>query len=151
MISQYIKKEFCIMNLNSSTKEEAIGEIVLCLVSSGKIKNKKKFTEDILKREKLGSTGIGFKVALPHARTEAAHDFVLAFGRSLSGIDFGSLDGEKASLVFLMGANPNELSLYLRLLAELSQLIMKDSFRQELLSASSSGEVIEIFKKFDLT
>ncbi|MCM8831875.1 MAG: PTS sugar transporter subunit IIA [Candidatus Omnitrophica bacterium] len=148
-ISDYLKNDFCVMNLVSKTKEDAIREISTNLQKSGKINDLEKFISDILEREKLGSTGIGYNIAIPHSRTEAVDGFVIGFGRSIEGIDFKSLDGEKVNLIFLMGANPKELNMYLRLLAELSRFLIDNSFRKALLSASSPQEIIEIFKKFE--
>lgn len=137
------------MELGVRTKQDAVRKIVTNLAVSGKIKDKDKFISDILERESLGSTGIGHKVAIPHARTETVTNFVIGFGRSPEGIDFNSIDGETVNLIFLMGANPQELNLYLRLLAELSRLLMESSFRRELLSIKDSEEVIEVIKKFE--
>ncbi|MDP2923184.1 MAG: PTS sugar transporter subunit IIA [Candidatus Omnitrophota bacterium] len=148
-ISDYLKKEFCIMSLKATTKEGAIREIASCLTNNGKICDKESFINEILKREVLGSTGIGHKVAIPHARTEVVNGFAIGFGRSLGGIDFNALDGEKVNLIFVMGANPQELNLYLRLLAELSKLLMENSFRRELLVVKTAEEVIELIRKFE--
>jgi len=148
-ISDYLKEEFCIMELKSKTKEDAIREIVEVLNKSGKIKDIDKFMRDILDRESLGSTGIGHNVALPHARTEAVGEFLIGFGKSIKGIDFKSLDGEPVNLIFLMGTNPNDLNLYLRMLAELSKCLMENSFRKSLFAANSPKEIINIFKTFE--
>jgi PTS system fructose-specific IIC component len=75
--------------------------------------------------------------------------FAISFGRSKEGIDFKALDGDRVNLIFLMGANPSELNLYLRLLAELSRLLMENSFRRELLSANTGEEVVDIIKKYE--
>lgn len=148
-ISDYLKKEFCIMELKATTKDGAIREIASCLTNNGKIKDREKFISEILKREALGSTGIGHKVAIPHARTEVVEGFAIGFGRSQAGIEFEALDGEKVNLIFVMGANPKELNLYLRLLAELSKLLMENSFRRELLLAKDVETVIESVKRFE--
>lgn len=137
------------MGLKASKKEAAIREIALSLVPSGKVKETDKFIGDILEREKLGSTGIGNGVAIPHSRTEAVEGIVMAFGRSPAGVEFKALDGAPVSLIFLMGTNPKELNVYLRFLAELSRLLMGASFRQELMAAAGQEEVINIFRKFE--
>lgn len=148
-ISDYLKKEYCILDLKSSTEEGAIREIAEALGESAGIKDKEKFINDILERERLGSTGIGNRVAIPHSPTEAVDDFVIAFGRSKEGIDFNSIDGEKANLIFLMGTNPRELDLYLKLLAKLSKLLIEEPFRKELILATTPEEIIGIFLKFE--
>lgn len=148
-ISEYLKKEYCVMDLKAVKKEDAILEISSSMAVSGNITDKGRFAKDILDRESLGSTGIGKNVAIPHSRTNAVTCFVIGFGRSREGIDFKSLDSEKVNLVFLMGANPAELNLYLRLLAELSRLLMENAFRRELLLAQSAEAVIEVFKRYE--
>jgi fructose-specific phosphotransferase system IIA component len=148
-ISDYLKKEHCLMELGATTKDNAIRELANQLAQNGKIKDKERFIRDILERESLGSTGIGHRVAIPHSRTEVVEGFAIAFGRSKEGIDFKALDGEKVNLIFLMGANPQELNLYLRLLAELSRLLMENSFRRELFLAADADEIIQIIKKYE--
>jgi fructose-specific phosphotransferase system IIA component len=148
-ISDYLKQEFCIMNLKASTKQDAIKEISDLLSTSGKVKDSDKFVKDILERESLGSTGIGHKIAIPHSRTDAVESFIIGFGRSAKGINFNALDGDTVNLIFLMGANPGELNLYLRLLAELSRFLMENSFRKALLEATSVEEIVNIFKRFE--
>ncbi|MBN3040820.1 MAG: PTS sugar transporter subunit IIA [Candidatus Omnitrophica bacterium] len=149
LVSQYLKEKFCILELGSDTKEGAVREIADKLESTNKITNKEKFIDDVLEREHLGSTGIGNSIGIPHARTDSVKGFVMGFGRSSKGIEFKALDGVRVKLIFLMGADPGELNLYLRILAELSKLLMDQSFRDALLSASSEAEIIKILKKFD--
>lgn len=148
-VSNYLKEKNCFLEIEAKTKEEAIKYLVEKLEANGDISGKEQFVKDILEREGLGSTGIGNNVAIPHARTSSVKEFVIAFGRSSEGIDFEALDGQKVNIVFLMGANPKQLNLYLRLLAELSKLLMNESFRQQLLSARSAKEVIDIVKNFE--
>lgn len=149
VVSDYLKDKFCVMDLKALDKAGAVKEIAEKLDKSGKLINKGKFVKDVLEREALGSTGIGNSVGIPHARTDAVKGFVIGFGKSAEGINFEALDGEKVNLVFLMGADPGELNLYLRILAELSKLLMNSAFRQALISTGSEAEVIEIIKKFE--
>lgn len=148
-ISEYLKKEFCIMDLKSVTRDDAIREIAALLARSGKIRDEARFIADILEREKLGSTGIGNKVAIPHSPTESVDEFVIVFARSRQGIDFHSIDGDAVNLIFLMGTNPQELNLYLKLLAKLSKLLIEGSFRRELLSVATAEEAVATFTRFE--
>lgn len=148
-VSSYLKESFCIMNLESQDKEGAIKELAQKLNLSGNILDEDRFIKDVLERETLGSTGIGHNVGIPHARTTAVRGLVIGFGRSLSGIDFNALDGKKVNLIFLMGANNKELNLYLRVLAELSKLLMDSAFRQALMVASNPNDVIKVVKQFE--
>ncbi len=149
VVSNYLKEQYCVIGLTSQDKKRAIAEIAQKLSASGKVTNKEKFVSDVVEREELGSTGIGKNVGIPHARTDAVKGFVIGFGKSDSGIEFAALDGEKVNLIFLMGADPSELNLYLRILAELSKLLMNSSFRQALVSATTPKEVVETVKKFE--
>lgn len=148
-VSEYLKEKFCIMDLQADNKEGAVKEITQKLVDSGKLIDPKKFISDVLERESLGSTGIGNNVGIPHARTDAVKGFIIGFGKSNAGLEFKSLDGEKVNLIFLMGADPGELNLYLRILAELSKLLMNNNFRQELIAAKTEADIISIVKKFE--
>ncbi len=148
-VSDYLKAKFCLMDLKAANKEDAVKELAKCLSSSGKLLKEDKFVNDVLERESLGSTGIGNNIGIPHARTDAVKGFVIAFGKSTEGIEFKALDGEKVNLVFLMGADPAELNLYLRILAELSKLLMNATFRKELIAAKSEADVITTIKRFE--
>jgi len=148
-LTDFLKPEFCIMDLKSSSKEKAIAELAAVLEGSGKVKDKEDFIKHIMERERLGSTGIGNHVAIPHAPTQSVDGLVVAFGRSRHGLDFQSLDGEEVNLVFLMGTNPQELTVYLKLLAVLSKLLNSRQFREEFMSADSAELAIEVLRKFE--
>ena len=137
------------MELHTGDKQEVIRQLAEKMSMSGAIVDGEKFIKDVLGREVLGSTGIGNGIAIPHARTEAVKGFVIGFGRSREGIDFSALDNEPVKLIFLMGASHKELNLYLRMLAELSKLLMNSSFRNELLSAGTAHDVVQIIRKFE--
>ncbi|MDP8259961.1 MAG: PTS sugar transporter subunit IIA [Candidatus Gygaella obscura] len=145
-IVEYIKKDCLVMDLKSTAKEEAVNEIVSCFDSES-IKNKKLFIKEILQREEEGSTGIGFGVAIPHARADQVKDFVIGFGRSREGIEFNSIDKNKVHIVFVLGANPNYMSLYLRMLAELAKYLMYEDVREKLLAAENVDDVLGVFNK----
>ena len=150
-ISDYLTKEACIIDLKASTKEEAIRELVYALNPSGKIKDLEDFIKHILERENLGSTGIGNRIAIPHSPTQSVEGMVIAFGRAPRGIDFQSLDGEEVNSIFLMGTNPADLNIYLKLLATLSKLLNDRLFREEFAKANTSEDIIEVFKKYEKT
>ncbi len=149
VVSDYLREKFCRVDLQATDKEDAIKELAEVLNAGGKTIDQEAFIRDVLEREELGSTGIGNNVGIPHARTKAVKGFVIAFGRSTSGIEFKALDGERVNLIFLMGADPGELNLYLRILAELSKLLMNGAFRETLISATSAAEVIAAVKRFE--
>ncbi|MFH1771862.1 MAG: PTS sugar transporter subunit IIA [Candidatus Omnitrophota bacterium] len=148
-VSDHLKEDFCIMDLQAQDKEAAIREIAGNLRASGKIVDGDNFIKAVIEREGLGSTGIGHNVAIPHARTDTVKGFVIGFGRSKKGIEFNALDGQPVTLIFLMGADLRELNFYLRVLAELSKLLMSNSFRSELMEAQAPQEIIKIIRKFE--
>jgi PTS system fructose-specific IIC component len=143
-ILDLLRADFCIMDIKSSDREGAIREMVAALPDSGKILDKARFIRDLLERERLSSTGIGQGVAIPHCPSEGVEGIVIAFARSRTGIDFGSIDGNKVNIVFLIGTNPKEINLYLTVLAKLSKLLIKESFRKELLAAKNGQEILAI-------
>jgi len=134
------------LDLEEKNKTKLITALADLLAKSGKLKNKKSFLRSILKREKLGSTGIGNGVAIPHAKSSATKDFALAFARSRKGVDFGALDGERVYLFFMFASQLEPIGEHLKLLAKISYII-KDKFLVELLKrAEDAEEVIKIIR-----
>ncbi len=147
-ISDYLKEEHIVLDLKVDSKKDAIKQIAQLLEGEKKITDFKKFVEDIYDREKLSTTGIGSGIAIPHSRSNSVNDFVIAFGRVPEGVDFDSLDNKPAKLIFLMGT-PEEKGLqnYLQILARLTRLLKKESFKQDILNAAVPQDIINIFKK----
>lgn len=147
-LTDYLKEGRILINLKASNKKEAILELFNLLKDSKEVVNSEDFLRDIMERESLNTTGINNNIAIPHARTEAIRGFIMAFGRSSDGVDFNSLDNKPAKLIFLMGT-PKEkgISFYMRILAYLSRLLRNEYFREALLKASSSNEILKEFKK----
>jgi len=149
-ISDYLKEDMICLNLKATGKEEAIRELGGFIRKAKEITNYEMFHKDVLEREKLTTTGIGEGVAIPHARTDAVSGFVIAFGKSEKGVEFDSLDGKRAKLLFLMGTPKTAgLDEYLVLLAHLTRLLKQQSFRESLLKAESPAEIIDIFKNLE--
>lgn len=147
--TDFLSKEYCLMNLKAQTKEEAIRELAAVLNNMGKVRDYEDFIKHVMEREKLGSTGIGNRVAIPHTPTNSVEGLVVVFGRSSAGIDFQSVDGEEVNSIFLMGTNPQDLNIYLKLLATLSKLLNDRTFREEFMRADTAEEVIEVFKRHE--
>jgi len=144
-ISALLKEKHISLDLQETEKKEVLTELVELIAGS----KKKILLKSVLEREKLGSTGIGGGVAIPHAKTEAVKNFVLAFGRKNEGVDFGALDGEKTYLFFVFASPKNEVENHLKILAEISRLV-KDKFTVELLKkADSKDKVMKIIKEME--
>lgn len=149
-IGDYLKEERILINLKAHNKEESIKEISRVLKDAKEIVDFNAFLKDVFEREKLGTTGIGDGIAIPHTRTDSVKDFVIAFGRSSEGVEFNSLDGKPAKLIFLMGTHKEkDLSNYLKTLAHLTRLLKHEFFRSSLLKASSPKEIVDAFKKIE--
>ena len=101
----------------------------------------------LIEREKLGSTGIGKGVAIPHAKTDAADRLTIAFGISKDKIDFKSLDNESVNIFFVFASPMKDSQVYLKVLARISRLIREEEFRNELLACKTPAEVIECINK----
>lgn len=147
-IGELLKKDRINLNLQARDKEGVIRELASLFQDIPEMVDLQGFINDVFERERLNPTGIGNGVAIPHARTDNVKDFVIAFGRSTEGIDFEAMDGKPVNLFFLMGT-PKEkgLNAYLKILARLTRLLQKESFRAELLQASTPEEIIEVFLK----
>lgn len=134
------------LSLKSTEKGEVIDELINVLVNNGAISDREQFKKDILKREEEGCTGIGFGIAIPHAKSAGVKFPRVAFGLSKSGVDYESIDGTQAHLFFMIAVNSGENDLHLKALANLSRLLMHGDFRQQLLNAKSPAEVLEIIR-----
>lgn len=147
--TDFLTKESCIMDLKAAGKETAIRELADMLTQQGRVRDEEDFIKHVLEREMLGSTGIGNRVAIPHCPTQSVRGVVVAFGRSKQGIDFQSSDGCEVNHIFLMGTNPQDLSVYLKLLAALSRLLNDRVFRQDFAAAATADDLIAVFKKHE--
>jgi fructose-specific phosphotransferase system IIA component len=149
-IGDYLKEDRILLNLKARTKQDSIKELATLLKGAEEVVDFDTFLKDVFEREKLGSTGIGDGIAIPHARSDAVKDFVIAFGKSVEGVEFESLDGKPAKLIFLMGTHKErKLDSYLEILAHLTRLLKHESFREALLGASTPAAVIDEFKKVE--
>ena len=106
----------------------------------------KRFLEDVFERERLGSTEIGDEIALPHARTDAVNQLIIAIGRSNRGVECESPDGRKVKLFFLMGTPQGSVSHYLQILAQLTRLLKRSALKEQLLEAQDRESFLTLFK-----
>lgn len=147
-LSNLLKDKYINLALKGHTKRKLLEELVDFVAQSGKIKDKKAILREIMKRENLGSTGIGYGVAIPHAKVQKARGFVLVLGRHEGGIDFGALDGAKTHLFFMLVSPKDEVGNHLKILAEISRLV-KDKFIVESLKrAKDKKEIIKIITAY---
>ena len=132
------------LNVNVSTKEEAIDHLVDLMDRSGKLSNRKLFKEKVLFRETQFTTGIGEGIAIPHAKTNAVKEAGLAAMIVKNGVDFDSLDGKPAYLFFMIAASDKENNVHLDALARLSAMLMDEVFRNRLMQAETTTEFLKL-------
>lgn len=148
-ITELLTKETILLTMKANTKLDAVDELVSVLVGAGKITDRTTFKNAILKREEQSTTGVGDGIAIPHAKTSVVKEAAIVFGRSLSGIDYESLDGQPAHLFFMIAAPEGANNTHLEALARLSTILMKADAREKLQSAKNEDEVLEIINSYD--
>lgn len=134
----------------ANSKEEAIIQLVDLMVENENINDKEAYKQAVLKREKEGTTGIGEGIAIPHGKTEAVEKPGLAAMIIPDGVDFKSLDGNPAKLLFLIAAPNTKDNVHLDVLSRLSTLLMDTEFRQTLYDAKSPKEFLECIDKAEV-
>ncbi len=132
--------------IKSVTKDDVLIEMTDVLLRSVKGLDKNKVLDVLKERERLGSTGIGEGVAIPHGKLQDIDQLVLAFGRSRKGVNFDSMDGKPAHLFFLLVAPEESISVHLKTLARISKLLKDQQVRDQLLSAENAEEIFQIIR-----
>jgi fructose-specific phosphotransferase system IIA component len=138
-------------DIKSVQKEEIIRELVGLLVKAGSIRDKDvaKLVQILMKRESLGSTGIGQGVAIPHGKSDCVTKLVAAFGVARAGVNFDSLDGEPVHLFFLLVAPEDSAGPHLKALARISRLLKDKHFRDSLRAAKDEKLLVKIIREED--
>jgi len=108
-----------------------------------------KLTDTLLEREKLGSTGIGEGIAIPHGKLPGITGLLAAFGRSRKGVDFAAIDGKPTSLFFVLFAPENSAGIHLKALARISRLFKGAPFRKAIMEAPGAAEIFKLISEED--
>jgi len=135
--------------LKANTKKAVLEELVGILVKDNKVQSVDGAVQILMEREKLGSTGIGQGIAIPHAKSDQAKTVVAAFGLSKKGIAFDALDGDPVHIVFLLIAPPDAAATHLKALARISRMLKDKFFRQSLREAKSTEELLRLIREED--
>jgi PTS system nitrogen regulatory IIA component len=138
-------------DVKAQQKNDVIQELVSLLVSAGSVKERDagRLVQILLKRESLGSTGIGQGVAIPHGKCDCVRELVAAFGVSRAGVNFDSLDGEPVHLFFLLVAPEDSAGPHLKALARISRLLKDKHFRDSLKNARDERQLVSIIRDED--
>lgn len=148
-LSKLIEEDLMSFELAATGKEAVIKELVELAAKSKLVRDTELLEEEVIKREKLVTTGVGWGVAFPHAKTRAMKGIVIAFGRSAKGIPFEAMDGKPVHLFFLIAAPEDTIGAHLNVMARLSFLMKGQENRDRLMAAKNAGEVMEVLDSVD--
>ncbi len=147
----FVVPDAILPDLQAGNKEAAIRAMVECLKNSGSIKpeDEENIVAAILKREELGSTGIGNGVAVPHTKHPSVDHLIATVALAKDGVDFASLDGEDVFILFLLVSPPDRPGDNLRGLENISRHLRNQNFCNFLKQAGTKEEVIELLQEAD--
>jgi len=148
-IDDILKKDSIIANLAGTNKEEVLREITDFLQKLCLIKDKETLFNTLMEREKLGSTGIGENVAIPHGKSDELSQIVTVFGRSLNGVDFESLDQKPVHFVCMVIAPSNSTGQHLKALARISRLFKNKDLREGILKLQDANQIYSLLLEED--
>ena len=148
-ISEFLSPEALIADLQARDKQAVLREMSAVLARAHPSLKEERLVEVLREREKLGSTGIGEGVAIPHGKLPGLGNLVAAFGVSRQGVDFEAIDGKPTQLFFVLLAPENSAGLHLKALARISRLFKNPRFRESILSAKSATEIYELIAQED--
>ncbi|HEM2804676.1 PTS transporter subunit EIIA [Streptococcus suis] len=144
-IQDVLRKDVMLLDLQATSKEAVIDEMIASLVDKGYVTDFDVFKTGIMNREAQTTTGLGDGIAMPHAKNAAVKEATVLFAKSNKGVDYASLDGQPTDLFFMIAAPEGANDTHLAALAELSKYLMKPGFADKLRSVSSPEEVIAVF------
>ncbi|MGD8677230.1 MAG: PTS sugar transporter subunit IIA [Desulfobacterales bacterium] len=147
-ILDVLPKEAILADLKAQDKKGILEELVEP-ISRLKEVNREELVRVLMERERLGSTGIGSGIGIPHGKLKDLDGLALGFGLSRKGVDFESMDNRPTHIFFLLVTSENSTGLHLKLLARISKILKHDPFRERLLKAADSEEIYAIIKEED--
>ncbi|MFP6637338.1 MAG: PTS sugar transporter subunit IIA [Nitrospinaceae bacterium] len=148
-INEISSKDSIIADLVGTNKEEVIREMTDFLQSQSIIQDKETLFKTLMEREKLGSTGIGENVAIPHGKFNELSQIIVVFGRSIGGVDFESLDQKPVNFVCMVIAPLNSTGQHLKALARISRLFKNQGLREDILKSQDANEIYSLLHEED--
>jgi PTS system nitrogen regulatory IIA component len=145
-ILDVLLKEAILSDLKANDKKRVLEELVTPVARIADL-NHDYLVKVLMERERLGSTGIGEGIGIPHGKVKDLESLVLGFGLSKKGVDFDSMDGQPAHIFFLLLTPENSTGLHLKLLARISRILKNDPFKQKLLRATNRDEIYSIIQE----
>jgi len=148
-ITDIFSKELIIEDLKARNKRDALVELSSLFLQGHKICDHNAVVNVLLEREKLGSTGIGDGIAIPHGKHSDLDHLIVSFGRSKEGADFDAMDGKPVHLFFLLMAPENTTGQHLKVLAKISRMLKDSKFRGNLMEAKTKDDLFRIIIERD--
>lgn len=145
-ILDILAKESIVPELRGRTKKQVLEELIDALLKHKSHLDRDKLMAVLLERERLGSTGIGDGIAIPHGKMRELDQLALSFGKSTQGVDFESMDGKPVHLFFLLVAPENCAGIHLRALAKIARLLKNGTVRKKLGNVQSTEEVYSVIQ-----
>jgi PTS system nitrogen regulatory IIA component len=148
-ITDILDETSVVQDLRSANKKGVLEELSNVLVQEGRLPEQDRVVEVLLEREKIGSTGIGDGIAIPHGKMKEIKELVASFGRSIKGVNFESVDKKPTHLFFLLVAPENSAGVHLKALARISHLLKDPGFRNRLMEARDRQDLFRIIVEAD--
>ena len=128
-------------------KREILAGLIALIEQTNGIMDTASLLAEVMRREELGSTGIGKGVAIPHVHLENVNELHVAMMTSTSGVDFGAIDDEPCRIFIMVVAPDSKRETYLQLLAEVSRLFRHDEVREAALESQTPAELLDVLRK----
>ena len=147
-IQDVLKREAIIDDLKSQTKKGILEELVVPVAQIAGV-DPEELVRVLMERERLGSTGIGGGIGIPHGKLKDLDSLVLGFGLSRNGVDFESIDKQATHIFFILITPEKSTGLHLKLLARISRILKNGPFKQRLMNATDGDEIFNIILEED--
>jgi PTS system nitrogen regulatory IIA component len=147
-IVEFLQPAAVVGDLSGASSREVLAELCQPLAAARRL-DPQRLQEVLLEREKLGSTGIGDGVAIPHGKVPGLPALVASFGRSRMGVEFKAIDGKPTHLFFALFAPENSAGAHLKALARISRIFKNAGFRDSILKAPDAAEIYRLIETED--
>jgi PTS system nitrogen regulatory IIA component len=148
-IAEFLREDLVFADLKANEKAAVLGEMSAALARAFPSLPGARLTEALLEREKLGSTGVGEGVAIPHGKLPGLPGLIAAFARKKAGVDFAAIDNKPTYLFFVLFAPENSAGLHLKALARISRLFKQPQLRQAILAAPDAAAIYRLISEED--
>ena len=147
-VSEVLKKEHIVTELNAKTKEEALAALTDVLCATGNIADREAFLKDVLDREAISTTGIGNGIAIPHGKSENVAETTVAVGRLTAPVEWKSVDDNPVEFIVLLAVNERDKTgLHVKILSEMARKLASEENCKKLLNAKDADEIVSIFSE----